>query len=628
MPDINCSRRASIILILVLIVLGGKAQNQNKADSILLALETNAIDPSMKIEALYWLSTYSTSPLDELKYGEELLQLAQKKNDQEYITRAKLRMGVANRLMGNLSEALGYLFDAAETAFDAEKSELLLIEIYPEIAACYTLNNDQKNALLYGEKTVDILRKSDRKQELALNLLNLGYDYYLDGNYEKALAVYEESETILEDIDLEIGLAYIKGNRALILWKQKLYPEAKSDLIEAINRLKPLGDGYGMADYYNQLASLSRDINELDNAIEYAEEALKLAKDLALKEQIRDASLLLFDLYESNGDYELSNYHQGQYHFYKDSIQNQKTSQEIADLRTQYEVGRKQAEIDLLAQRSKNERLVLILISALLVIVIGFSITVYNGSKLRKKLNEKLEEQKQKLITLNEVKDKFFAIISHDLRGPATRFKGLMGVINKDSRKIGEEEMKELLNLMEISATDLVQLLQRMLDWSSEQKGHFPYRPESVLLHDLLQEVFDLYQQMMISKQINLDYKKSKEVKVFVDKNSTLAIFRNVLSNAIKFTPNGGNIKVLAENENGYVKITFSDTGVGIPADELGSIFSENNRASQNGTSGEQGLGMGLQLVNEFVLLNKGRIAIESIPQKGTDVIISLPEKA
>lgn len=623
----NVEVRLGLVAVGVLLFLSALSQNQHKADSIRDLIETQDLSTLEEMKSYHWLSAYSSSPEDELKYAERLLNLAKKSNNREYVIKANQRIGIAHRLMGNLGKALTSLFESANNAVGDERFTPLLADTYIEISACYTQNGDSENALLYGRKTIEILRKTNRKQELALNLLNMGYDYYLIAKYDSAISFYNESEPIFKEIEMTIGLAYLIGNRALVYWKQGDKDLAKADLYKAIEMLKPLDDRYGMADYYNQLGNIYFEEGDQENAISTTMTGLEMAKQEGLKEQIRDASLLLSLLYQKAEDYKKAIRFQTQHHAYADSIQNFETTQQLANQRTEFEVGRKQVEVDLLLEQKRNSQIIMITGGIILLIVIGLALLIYSYSKAKIKLNVQLEDQKDSLITLNNTKDKFFSIISHDLRGPVSTLSGLVSVTKYFLDEKDTDKLKDMLNKMGTSVDNLVKLLDNLLHWALQQRGHFPYVPEKLDLKESLEEVADMFEGMSTSKNIELSVECEEEVHLFADKNTTSTIFRNLLNNAIKFTPVGGKIKVVTEKSEkaNIAIIKFIDNGVGMPKEKLDTLFKLNDGITTRGTSGESGLGLGLQLVYDFVELNMGRIEVQSEEGKGTTFAVFLP---
>lgn len=601
------------------------AQNQSKADSIKEVISLNELSTEDQLEAYYRLSIYTISPESKLDYAEQLLDLAESANNENYIIKAHARIGVAHRFMGNLGSALEYLFKSANQAAGKEEYQSFLAEVYAEISTCYTQNGDSENALLYGSKTINMLRKTDKKQVLALSLLNTGYDYYLIGNYDSAMAYYNESEPLLNDIGMDLGIAYIIGNRALVFWKQGNREKAKEELFRAIGMLEPLGDRYGMADYYNQLGSIYLEENAEQKAIEYTMKGMEMAKTEGLKEQVRDASNLLFQLYRKRGDMTNAISYQTQYYAYKDSIQNLETTQKLANLRTEYEVGQKQAEVDRLLEQKRTNRIIMIAGASVIVLFIGLMIMIYTFYKSKTKLSKQLAQQKEDLEILNETKDKFFSIISHDLRGPVNTLNGLVNVAKIYMSTDRIKQASGMVDKMTDSVEHLIKLLDTLLNWALNQRGHFPYAPEELSVKSLVDELLEMSKEMTLSKNIDLTSSIKDDVKVFADRNSTSTILRNLVSNAIKFTNNDGQITIDAfvESQNGVIKVY--DNGVGIPEEKLNQLFNLNENVSTRGTSGESGLGLGLQLVYEFIQLNKGKIEVESEVDKGTTFTVYLP---
>ncbi len=619
--------RSHLTICFVLFFFAGYTQNQAKVDSIQNLLDRGQLTESQKLAAYYNLSVYSSSPEEELKYGNTLLDLAKESDNIEFVIKANLRIGVAYRLMGNLATALEFLFESANRASEDEDYKVLLVDIYQEISTCYTQNGDSDNALLYGSKTIEVLRTTGKRQRLALTLLNIGYDYYLMGKYDSAMNYYNESEPILQEIEMTLGIAYIIGNRALVNWKKGDSDRAKTDLNEALAMLEPLGDQFGMADYYNQLGNIYWEEENTKEAIFHTTKGLTIAEEEGLKEQVRDASYILFMHYEKIGDYKKALEYQTKYQANKDSISNLETTQRIADLRTEFEVGQKQAEVDLLLEQKRSNQIIIVTGGVILVIVLCLAVVIYSFLKTKIKLNKQLEEQKEALIALNNTKDKFFSIISHDLRGPVNNISGLISVTRYSIEDNNPDEMKDMIDKMETSANRLVKLLDNLLQWALQQRGHFPYEPENLSVKNLLDEASEMFGDMASAKNIAVDIQVEKDFTLFVDENTASTIVRNLLNNAIKFTPVGGNVKVQAEKDGStnYGILRFVDDGVGIPRNKLDKLFTLDEKITTKGTSGESGLGLGLQLVYDFVQLNKGEIQVDSKEAEGTTFTVKLP---
>lgn len=615
--SLSCLSIYAFLALCFLIVQPSLAQNQKLADSLLNVLEEGHFDDSLRLDLLKNIAIHSSDPSQKILIGGMTQKLARKVGANHFLVSGLYSVGVGYRLKGELTFALESLFEGAVIA---EEEELwhLLGQVYGEIATCYSANDDSPNALLYNDKAINALRKAGNQTTLAILLLNNGYDHYLINHLDTSLSYYEEAEKIFSQIDLDIGLAYTTGNRALVYWQQGENSSAIRDLALAIDMLKPLGDRYGIADYHHQLGSVYLSLGDVQNGMYHTKKGLEIANDLDLKEQIRDASLKLSELFELQGNIDSAYHFHKQYVAFRDSINNEETIQEIADLRTEYEVGQKQAEVDVLTAQQKTERVILAAIASLAVVLLILGLIVYKYYKQKSRVNQELQR-------LNQTKDKFFSIISHDLRGPVSSFMGISRLIKFMVQAKETDQLLEVADDIDESVERLSALLDNLLNWAMQQQGHFPNVPEKVDLKELSDDLVKTLHTMAKGKQITLEYSVSSEINLWVDRNTTMTILRNLVNNALKFTPEGGHVTIKAKQVTGVAEIKVTDTGVGIPQDKLDSLFRLEDRKSTFGTSGEKGLGLGLQLVYEFIEMNHGSIRVDSEEGKGTTFTVRLP---
>lgn len=630
---INLLRRAVILSIALCFLLCHESdgQNQKKADSLIYLLSSDNFSDSIKVELLKGITKYSSSPDQVIDYSKQLFDVSKKSNNDIGAGYALLDQGVAHRMKGNLKAAFEILISSV-SFFERANYYEGVAKSYSELALTYTQNNDSKNSLAYKSKAIGVLRKTGNKQALAINLLNTGFTYYSINELDTALSYYNEAEPIFEEIGLEIGKAYTIGNRALVFWKQSDLETAKGDLFRAIEMLEPLGDQYGMADYYNQLGNIYLEQNQNREAIKYTAIGLEMAKAEDLKEQVRDASLLLSKLYKEQNKFEKSLNYQEQYIAYKDSIQDQETTQRLADLRTDFEVGQKQAEVDLLSIQKRNQQLLSVGLSAILLLTGLFAFITLRNYREKNRINQllksqttQLTEQKGELERLNSTKDKFFSIISHDLRGPVNSFMGVSKLIRYFVESKDTDQLIDIADEMETSVGRLSSLLDNLLSWAMQQQGHFPNVPEKINAEELVSNVLETFDNMASGKKIKLQSTIEEAVDLWADSNMTQTIVRNLVNNALKFTSEGGWVEVSVKALAGTVEIAVRDNGVGIAPKKLDKLFGLHAKKSTYGTTGEKGLGLGLQLVNEFLETNNGTIHVESEEGKGTAFIVQLP---
>ncbi len=236
------------------------------------------------------------------------------------------------------------------------------------------------------------------------------------------------------------------------------------------------------------------------------------------------------------------------------------------------------------------------------------------------------EKDNLNLSELNKSKDKFFSIIAHDLRGP---FGGLQQIgellwLNN----ISDEKREKLTNTLYQNSKNTFNLLDNLLKWANSNTGLIVYKPSIINLHEVLLNNKHLFNAQVKLKNIQFSCDLDKDIFVFADLDMMNTIIRNLISNAVKFTPNGGEIKITVDKFdkiNNICTVVIADSGVGIDKDSQSKIFEIDSTLSTLGTNKENGTGLGLKLCKEFLTVNKGNIWMESEENKGTRVHFSLP---
>ena len=247
----------------------------------------------------------------------------------------------------------------------------------------------------------------------------------------------------------------------------------------------------------------------------------------------------------------------------------------------------------------------------------------YNAELVQ--VNDKLMKSQDELKTINANKDKFFSIIAHDLRSPFNALLGFSDFLVNDNEALSPEEVKTFAGHINVSAKQLFNLLENLLQWSRIQTGRLEYKPQKLEIAPLVKNVFGLLNANAIKKEILLSLEAVNDISVYADKNAISSVFQNLVSNAIKFTNKGGFIKVKAAVKKGYAEIEVKDTGIGMSEESVSKLFKIEVQHSTSGTDNEQGSGLGLILCKELIEKNKGTIRVESEPGRGTSFVFTLP---
>jgi two-component system sensor histidine kinase ChiS len=243
--------------------------------------------------------------------------------------------------------------------------------------------------------------------------------------------------------------------------------------------------------------------------------------------------------------------------------------------------------------------------------------------------NRELKNSEKELRELNATKDKFFSIISHDLRNHLTALLGFSDMLNRSFKKFDDEKKHKYTRSIDQAAKDLYDLLENLLQWARTQTDVLECKPRTFDLGVLIPEVISTYSINAKKKNINLSWQINKNTYAYADKNMVRTVMRNLISNAIKFTDKDGDIQVTANGKDGFVEVSVLDTGVGIRSEKKDTLFRIGKARSTRGTAKEKGTGLGLIICKEFVEKNNGRIWFESpIPdgsKKGSAFRFTLP---
>lgn len=618
----------AIGLLLALLPLFSKGQT-TYLDSLLNHYQTLS-NPLERLSMLKLITSEEPETDQRIAYAYQLLDMANQQNADFYRHAAELQLGIGYRFKGDLSSSLEHLLLSLEIA-QKINDPTLVGSSYGEISGTYASQGDLRLSVQYMNKAIDIFKIQNDTLNLAIALLNTGYDYYTLQEYDSSILYGTEAEVLVSNFTEILPkrkkslLAYIKGNMAITQAAIGETDEAIEALKVSIQSLRAIEDYYAVADFLKFMAEIEFDQGDIELAENRAIEALGLAKKFGLSELNRDLNLLLFKIYQAKGNSDSALKYHLNYTVLSDSIENKNVIREMAKQRSSFELAQKETQVQLLEAKQRSQQAVIITVIAVLFAftILVIVILVYYRSKIR--VNRLLNMQKKSLERLNETKDKFFSIISHDLRGPVSSMMGISDLIRFFVESKDEKQMLEMANHMENSVNQLSSLLDNLLNWAMQQQGHFPNVPEKVNFNFMIIEIIGMFSNMAAGKKINLESHIEQPLHLWVDRNSIHTVFRNLINNAIKFTEPGGDIVVSATTQDHEAIIQVTDNGVGMSQSKVERLFHLNDENATYGTAGEKGLGLGLQLVKEFVQMNNGTIEVSSKEKEGTTFTISLP---
>lgn len=237
-----------------------------------------------------------------------------------------------------------------------------------------------------------------------------------------------------------------------------------------------------------------------------------------------------------------------------------------------------------------------------------------NGRRLRQEIN--------KVEGLNVVKNKLFSIVSHDLRSPIATLKGVLSLFRQEALTM--EELKTVAKDTEQNLNNTSDLIENLLAWSKSQLEGIEVKPSIFSLNQYLRKILNLYRATMAHKAIQLIYKEDDELKVVADKEMMHIAIRNLISNAVKFTPHDGEIEVALKKRGEYAEVRVTDSGIGIETGKLDKLFTI-SKDTVIGSAEAAGAGLGLVLVKEFIELNSGSVSVESKVGSGSTFTLKIP---
>ncbi len=245
----------------------------------------------------------------------------------------------------------------------------------------------------------------------------------------------------------------------------------------------------------------------------------------------------------------------------------------------------------------------------------------------RKKSEEEIKLKNDLLQHLNAEKDKFFSILAHDLRGPMSAFVAATQILTEDIQNMSLEEIREITKSMKNEATNIYGLLENLLEWSRLQRGVLDFSPERLNLSKSIYSGIDSVSASARKKEITIEISVNEDLEVSADSHMFEGVIRNLVSNAVKFTPKGGRVYVSAYmNGNSYPEIKITDTGIGMSPDLKSKLFMLAEKTNRKGTEGEPSSGLGLLLCKEFIEKHGGKIWVESETGKGSTFCFTLSD--
>ena len=552
-------------------------------------------------------------------------------------------IGLIEIKRGNYAKGLKNSLSAI-AIFEKRNLKRELSTAYNSLAEVYFKTNQIDKAIDFNFKALEIRKQIDDRNGVKLSTKNIADLYSVRKEHRRAIEYYENVLDILNpetDQDLrgeilpKLGSEYLRFNA---------FDKASDYLVEGLKYNRKQDNKEGILRALNAIGNL----NLKKKKVKLAELQLNEAYDIALKIDNKTELLENYKLHitldSTRGFFENAFFWQNKYHDLKASLSviNEpkfKTETEPLDL---YNTGNSSiiAETNNSTKTSwlTNPITLYSLIAALLVLTILLVFIYLKGLKHRTTItqqrekieqerirNEAILEQTHHLEEVNQVKDKLFSIVSHDLKDSISSIKAFLDLLKEDS--ISKEEFNELLPELSENANNASSLLFNLLNWSKSQMQNLEPSPELFNIQDVFRTKMALVEQKIEDKRIVLIDESTRDF-VYADKSMLEIVIQNLITNAVKFSRIGDVITISNQDINGKALICIEDTGVGVSRNNIDKLFNANENFTTVGTKNEKGTGLGLTIAKDLVELNNGKIWVESTQNIGSKFFIELPKAA
>ena len=561
-----------------------------------------------------------------LKGTKKLLDLSQSYNN----------IGVVYYKKADYEKAVDFFIKSLrikETVLPSGKkvaSDQSIIASQINIGLFYYRSESFDNAIKYLSKADKLSSKTNNERYACIAKLNLGILYDKKDKYDIALKYHKAALKLAQKTKQNNLIRKIYNSIANVYINTKNFEKAIIFLNKAIKltkhpQEKVLSESSLAVAYY--------ETRKLADAEFYAEKTLKTAIEIKNIELQKNLYELLSKINTKKGNYKKAYSNKIKQYNIKDSINSKNNEKLISEIQTKYETEKKEQEIASLTQANKIAELQLekdrtmrysLIAIGLLIAVLAVFLFMRNREKAKN--NAILKSKNEQLAELNATKDKFFSIVSHDLRTPLSGMKNLTSALAENYKLLDADEIKSYLGNLKNAAEETGNMLNNLLEWAKAQQNLIKVRKHSVKLNSIAKSLIDLHVAKSVEKKIQIDNKIDSNMEINADENILSTIMRNIISNAIKFTPANGKINISANKKIDHTDICIEDTGVGMTNEDIKKLFRIGVDTKSIGKSEEKGAGLGLILSNELMKLIGGNIIVESEIGHGSKFIIAIPQ--
>ncbi|MFN3137482.1 MAG: ATP-binding protein [Allomuricauda sp.] len=533
---------------------------------------------------------------------------------------------------GNYAEALNLNLKGIDLAREIDNQPMLSV-LNENIAGLYADQKDFKNALMFYDTVQKINRRLGDEVIDAETQSNMASLYKDAKDYKNAMFNINRSISTFEKHKVYDWLAYayeVKGDIYLDQEKYKwaLYWYDQSNMLFK----HQIEDDRIKIQLMNGMAKVYFGLEQDSLALVYAKKGLALSDKIKSLQGKIDCSETLYKLHKKNGNTPEALAYLESFKILSDSLFKDKNKQSLSLLETKLQYEQEKQELIEANETALAKQRNYIYFSVIILMILSIiTFVIRRSENIQRKLNRELKEKstavtqrEAQLHEINKTNTKLFSIIGHDLRGPIGGLQSMLKLFTD-----GEISTKEFVSFIPKLKTDVDNIsftLNNLLSWGMNQLNGVVTKPKRVSLSNLVNNNIQLLSEIANSKSIKIINQLPENPRIWADSHQMDIVVRNILSNAIKFTPENGLITINAVEKAGMWQVSIRDTGIGMTAEMQRSIFKDSSNITTYGTNNEKGTGLGLSLCKEMVLKNNGEIWVDSVPRKGTTFYFTVPK--
>lgn len=569
-------------------------------------------------------------PDSALHTGKRALKQAELLDYQSGKAIALNRIGGAYWSKGEMNQALTHFQDSEELAARLGDEKLVARNIGNR-GIIYAVMGNNPRAIRYYRQALSYFLVQDNQERIAVSYNNMGKAFMEIGKYDSA-ELYLQRALPISEQEAPLLYSILHFNLADLYFRMENYERAEVYINQSLLISRQVNDLRSRTRSFQLLAEIRLREGLTDQAYRLAAQATELAEKTQVPELLYLCHHTLSRVLAQQGNYQEAYHYQTRYTERKDSLQNIQTQRSL-DF-TEYE--RKQQEVNLLRRENREQRYenymlftFLVLAAMLLLIFYRFQHILMQRNQHIEHQKDEISEQAKRLEQLNQVKDRLFSIISHDLRSPLNSLKGFLSLAT--SFELSREELQTALGKIDENVHLTSDMLENLLHWVRAQMNGTQIRYKVLDMHKLGADKVKLFAASAKRKGVHLVSAIPEGTEIIADEGAVRLIFRNLITNAIKFSHREDSITLglapEASSRKTHLAFFVQDTGVGVPEEKVKLLLGDEH-FSMLGTNFEKGTGLGLHLCKEFVEAHGGKLRVSSQEGKGTCVTFTLPSSS